>query len=67
MRDTGTNDSAAAQYVVELDGNKHSEHVHFVDAIKEGLLLRGKHPHSKIKVRDLSQIDSTETSPDMAA
>jgi hypothetical protein len=67
MNNTGTNDSAVAQYVVENDGNKHSEHIHFIDAIASALVLRERQPHLMIKVRDLSQIASIEMNPEMAA
>jgi len=54
------NECAVAQYVIDADGNKHSEHVYFADAIKEGLLLRERHPQSELKVRDLSQSSSAD-------
>ena len=43
---------ASVQYVVEIDGTKHSEYARFVDAVKAGLLLREQKPDSKIRVRD---------------
>jgi hypothetical protein len=60
MRDVATNVSALVQYVVEIDGAKHSEHGSFVDAIKAGLLLREQHPDSKVKVRDISEAAADE-------
>jgi len=66
MWSAGTNNDVA-QFAVEIDGKRHSEHVHFVDAVKEGLLLRATHPHSKIKVRDLSRDTSGEAQSDIAA
>jgi hypothetical protein len=67
MSNTGSNDSTAAQFAVEIDGNRHSEHVYFADAMKIALLLRQTQPHSKIKVRDLVQIDPAQKNPEMAA
>jgi hypothetical protein len=61
MSDVGQNNGAAVvQYVIEIDGSKHSEHASFVDAIKHGLLLREQNPEAKIKVRDLSELAATE-------
>lgn len=62
-----TDDAAVVPYAVEIDGKKHSEHVHFVEAIKEGLILRGKHRQSRIKVRDLSTDIPGGIKPDVAA
>ena len=62
-----SNDSVAAQYAVEVDGNKHSEYVYFADAIKVALVLRETHPQSQIKVRDLSEISFAEMKTDVAA
>ena len=67
MLDAAKVTTAVAQFAVEIGGKRHSEHVHFVDAIKQGLLLRGEHSHSKIKVRDLSQDTSDQTRSDTAA
>lgn len=67
MINDGANGAAVARYVIEMDGKKLSEHVHFVDAIKEGLVLRGQWPHSNIKVRDLSQTSSAEGNAEIAA
>jgi hypothetical protein len=67
MSDIGINDAATVQFVIEVDGGKHSEHVYFVDAIKVALLLREEHPESKIKVRDLSEECSLETKSELAA
>ena len=66
MRSTGKSD-APALFAVEVDGIYRSEHVYFVDAMKAALLVRQKQPNSKIKVRDLTPIDSAEQNPDMAA
>ena len=67
MSSTGNNNSADAQFVVEIDGEKHSEHRYFVDAMKAALLLRQSQPNSKIKVRDLHPMIATEDNPGMAA
>lgn len=67
MSDAGMNDAAVAQFSVEVDGNKQSEHTYFADAIKEGLLLRGKYPDSKIKVRVLSQPSLLDVESEIAA
>ena len=67
MGHDGTDYAAVAQYVVEIDGNKHSEHVHFADAIKQGLLLRCEHPQSRIRVRDLSKSSTADMKTDVAA
>lgn len=58
MSNAGISDAAVVQYVVEVDGNKNSEHVYFVDAMKTALILRQAQPNSKIKVRDLAQPES---------
>ena len=42
------------QFVVEIDGNKHSEYAYFAEAIKTALLLRERSPGSKVNVRDNS-------------
>ena len=42
------------RFVVEIDGNKHSEYAYFAEAIKTALLLRERSPGSKINVRDNS-------------
>ena len=55
-----SNVSAVQNYVVEIDGVKHSEHACFVDAIKAGLLLHAQSPESKITVRELSESRSEE-------
>ena len=39
-------------YVVEIDGNFGSTHGVFVEALKAGLELKQKFPHSRIKVHD---------------
>ena len=66
MRSTGKSD-AHALFAVEVDGIYRSEHVYFVDAMKAALLVRQTQPNSKIKVRDLTSIDSTAWNPDVAA
>ena len=67
MSNTGNNNSADAQFAVEVDGKKHSEHRYFVDAMKAALLLRQAQPQSKIKVRDLAQATSGVTNSEIAA
>ena len=67
MSDVGTNNSADVQYVIAIDGSKHSEHVYFVEAIKAGLLLREQYPECKIKVRNNSEVTSAEIAPGLAA
>jgi len=67
MGSTGKSDFAHAVFAIEVDGIRPSEHVYFVDAIQAALLVRQKQPNSKIKVRDLTPIDSAEQNPDMAA
>ena len=42
------------RFVVEIDGNKHSEYAYFSEAIKTALLLRERSPGSKVNVRDNS-------------
>ena len=39
-------------YVVEIDGKFGSTHGVFVEALKAGLELKKKFPHSRIKVHD---------------
>jgi predicted SpoU family rRNA methylase len=39
-------------YVVEIDGKIRSAHAIFVEALKSGLELKRKFPHSQIKVHD---------------
>ena len=39
-------------YVVEIDGKFGSTHGVFVEALKAGLELKQKFPHSRIKVHD---------------
>jgi hypothetical protein len=39
-------------YVVEIDGKIRSAYGIFVEALKAGLELKQKFPHSRIKVRD---------------
>jgi hypothetical protein len=60
-------DAAVVQYVIEHNGEQHSEHVYFVEAIKAALLLREQHPGSKIKVRDIADPHSEEVLSDRAA
>jgi len=66
MSNTEIDDSADAQIAVEIDGDRHSEHTYFVEAMKVALLLRQTQPHSKIKVRDLHQLNSVESNSDRA-
>jgi hypothetical protein len=39
-------------YIVEVDGVKRSEHRVFVEALKCGMELKIRYPHSKVKLRD---------------
>ena len=39
-------------YIVEVDGIKKSEHRVFVEALKCGMELKIRHPHSKVTLRD---------------
>ena len=39
-------------YVVEIDGKFGSTHGVFIEALKAGLELKQKFPHSRIKVHD---------------
>ena len=39
-------------YIVEVDGVKKSEHRVFVEALKCGMELKIRHPHSKVTLRD---------------
>ena len=42
----------AESYVVEIDGKFGSTHGVFAEALKAGLELKQKFPHSRIKVHD---------------
>ena len=42
------------RFVVEMDGQHHSEHAHFAEALKVALLLRDDFAERKIKLRDLA-------------
>jgi hypothetical protein len=46
------NVSAPESYVVEIDGNIRSAYGIFIDALKAGMELKQKFPHSHIKVHD---------------
>jgi hypothetical protein len=39
-------------YVVEIDGIRKSEHRIFVEALKCGMELKRRYPHSAVKLRD---------------
>ncbi len=67
MVNNGTSSAVVVQYVVEINGSKHSEHVYFVDAIKAALLFREQNPGLKIKVRDLSENIRSELNSELAA
>ncbi len=55
MSDSGMDHHEPVErFVVEIDGNKHSEYAYFSEAIKAALLLREQSPESKISVRDTS-------------
>jgi hypothetical protein len=43
-------------YVVEIDGKIRSEYGIFVEALKAGLELKQKFPHSRIKVHDADHV-----------
>ena len=42
-------------YVVEIDGKIRSEYGIFIEALKAGMELKQKFPHSHIKVHDLDE------------
>jgi hypothetical protein len=69
MHDLTMSGFKVQHYVVEIDGAQHSEHARFVDAIKEGLLLREQNPESKVAVRDrsVSKSGSEAIGPEIAA
>jgi hypothetical protein len=46
-------------YVVEIDGKFGSAYGIFVEALKAGLELKQKFPHSRIKVHDAHMVAST--------
>jgi hypothetical protein len=43
---------ATESYVVEIDGKIKSEYGFFLEALKAGMELKQKFPHSQIKVHD---------------
>lgn len=47
-------------YVVEIDGKIRSVYRIFIEALKAGMELKQKFPHSHIKVRDADEILSTD-------
>jgi hypothetical protein len=52
--------SLEERFLVEINGQRHSAHAAFVEALKVALLLRDDLEQSKIKVRDLAdQLDRT--------
>jgi hypothetical protein len=42
-------------YVVEIDGKIRSQYGIFIEALKAGMELKQKFPHSHIKVHDLEE------------
>jgi len=46
---------ASESYVVEIDGNVRSTYGVFIEALKAGMELKQKFPHSHIKVHDLDE------------
>jgi hypothetical protein len=42
-------------YVVEMDGNVRSVYGIFIEALKAGMELKQKFPHSHIKVHDVDE------------
>jgi hypothetical protein len=60
MNDITRGNSADVNYVVEMNGSKHSEHGYFVEAIKAELLLREQNPHSRLKILDISDPKSND-------
>jgi hypothetical protein len=47
-------------YVVEIDGKIRSVYRIFIEALKAGMELKQKFPHSHIKVRDVDETLSTD-------
>jgi hypothetical protein len=47
---------APESYVVEIDGQFRSAYGIFVEALKAGLELKQKFPHSQIKVQDAERV-----------
>ena len=47
-------------YVVEVDGKIRSVYGIFIEALKAGMELKQKFPHSQIKVHDVDEILSTD-------
>jgi len=50
-----TNISPCGTYIVEIDGKFESEYGTFMRALKAGLKLRQKFPHSQVKVHDANE------------
>ena len=46
---------ASGSYVVEIDGRITSEYRIFVEALKAGMEMKQKFPHSQIKVHDAGE------------
>ena len=46
---------APESYVVEIDGNVRSAYGIFVEALKAGMELKQKFPHSHIRVHDIHE------------
>jgi hypothetical protein len=51
---------SSESYVVEIDGKIRSVYRIFIEALKAGMELKQKFPHSHIKVRDVDEILSTD-------
>jgi len=49
-------------YVVEIDGNVRSAFGIFIEALKAGMELKQKFPHSHIKVHDLDETGASVSS-----
>ena len=59
MKSSITNDKVPDEcFVVQIDGRVKSVHRRFVDALREGLLLRDEFPQHEVKVR------ATEVDPE---
>jgi hypothetical protein len=46
---------APESYVVEIDGDVRSTYGIFIEALKAGMELKQKFPHSSIKVHDIDE------------
>jgi hypothetical protein len=53
--DIENNDLSHEWYVVEIDGKIESRHGIYIEALKAGMELKQKFPHSHIKVHDVDE------------